>query len=254
MEVLCLPFLMKTDKLSTVGFGELWLTQTYGTIIRKAMSRVKDKTVSHQDLAIIEAFIDGIWMEQGLSSNTLEAYRSDLIGLANWLAKRGCDLLRVKREDLLAYLAQRAEKGARPRSAARLLSVMRHFYRYHVRQGRLAMDPSARIDSPRLGRDLPHTLTEAEVEALLLAPDVQTDLGMRDRAMLEVLYACGLRVSELVKLRLGQTNLRVGCLRIMGKGSKRRWIGWITISATCVLLFRVVVPAMTCSSPAVAWR
>lgn len=177
-----------------------------------------------RDVAIIEVFLDAVWMEQGLSANTLAAYRADLTGLATWLAGQGSDLLGVGRDKLLAYLAQRAVEGAKPRSTARLLSALRHFYRYQVREARLSLDPSAQIASPRLGRDLPHILTEADVDALLAAPDAETELGMRDRTMLEVLYACGLRVSELVQLRLEQVNLRMGCLRVLGKGSKERLV------------------------------
>jgi integrase/recombinase XerD len=177
-----------------------------------------------RDVAIIEVFLDAVWMEQGLSANTLAAYRADLTGLATWLAGQGSDLLGVGRDKLLAYLAQRAVEGAKPRSTARLLSALRHFYRYQVREARLSLDPSAQIASPRLGRDLPHILTEADVDALLAAPDAETELGMRDRAMLEVLYACGLRVTELVQLRLEQVNLRMGCLRVLGKGSKERLV------------------------------
>lgn len=177
-----------------------------------------------QDLAIIEVFLDAVWMERGLSDNTLSAYRTDLRGLAMWLAQQDSELMRVRREQLLAYLAHRTENGAKTRSTARLLSTIRHFYRHQVREGHLKVDPSAQISSPKLRRTLPETLTESEVEALLQAPDTGTRLGLRDRAMLEVLYACGLRVSELVKMRLDQVNLRVGCLRIIGKGSKERLV------------------------------
>ena len=189
------------------------------------MATVEDRlVVAESDLAIIDAFLDAIWMEQGLSTNTLAAYRSDLAGLASWLAGQNDNLLTAGRNRLLDYLAKRAGEGTKPRSTARLLSVLRHFYRYQVREGRLANDPSAQIASPRLGRGLPNTLTEAEVNALLAAPDTQTELGLRDRTMLEVLYACGLRVSELVQLRLDQVNLRMGCLRIIGKSNKERLV------------------------------
>lgn len=176
------------------------------------------------DLAIIEAFLDAVWMERGLRDNTLSAYRTDLRGLAKWLAQQGSGLMRARREQLLAYLAYRAENGAKSRSTARLLSTLRHFYRHQIRQGRLEVDPTARISSPKLRRILPETLTENEVEALLAAPDTCDKLGLRDRAMLEVLYACGLRVSELVKLRQDQVNPRAGCLRISGKGGKERLV------------------------------
>jgi integrase/recombinase XerD len=175
-----------------------------------------------EDQTAIEAFLDAVWMERGLSANTLEAYRTDLSGLARWLMGRDRGLLRAERADLQAFLAWRLEAGAKPRTMARVLSALRHFYRHQVREARLSADPTAQIDSPRLERSLPGTLTEDEVEALLAAPDTQTDLGLRDRAMLELLYACGLRVSELVGLCLNQVNLRAGCLRILGKGNKER--------------------------------
>ena len=184
----------------------------------------EDRITSEQDLTLIEAFLDSVWMERGLSDNTLSAYRTDLRGLAKWLAQQGSGLMRAQREQLLAYLAHRAEQGAKSRSTARLLSTVRHFYRYQIREGRLEVDPSARISSPKLRRGLPGTLTEGEVEALLDAPDTGDRLGLRDRAMLEVLYACGLRVSELVKLRLDQVNPRAGCLRVVGKGGKERLV------------------------------
>ncbi len=173
----------------------------------------------------IERFLDALWMERGLSDNTLAAYRTDLQGFAAWLGKqRGCSLEQAQRAELLNYLSERARQGARPRSTARLLSTLRRFYRYLVREGRLDEDPSARIDAPRLGRKLPDSLTEEEVSALLAAPDVATVLGVRDRAMLEVLYATGLRVSELVSLRIDQCNPRQGVIRVTGKGNKERLV------------------------------
>lgn len=173
----------------------------------------------------IETFLDALWMERGLSANTLTAYRTDLHGFALWLAKQqGRLLLDATRADLLAYLAERARQGARPRSTARLLSTLRRFYRYQVREGRMQQDPSARIDAPRIGRKLPDSLTEEDVTQLLAAPDDTTLLGLRDRAMLEVLYATGLRVSELVSLRVDQCNQRVGVIRVTGKGNKERLV------------------------------
>ncbi|MDX5333013.1 MAG: site-specific tyrosine recombinase XerD [Gammaproteobacteria bacterium] len=172
----------------------------------------------------IDRFLDAMWMERGLSDNTLAAYRNDLAGLAGWLEGQGHALLAAGRGDLQGYLAHRLQQGARPRSTARLLSSLRRFYRWSLREGLVTADPSAQIESPRLGRPLPDTLTEADVEALLAAPDLATDLGLRDRAMLELLYATGLRVSELVALRLDQVSLRQGVLRVMGKGSKERLV------------------------------
>jgi len=172
----------------------------------------------------IERFVDALWMERGLSENTLAAYRSDLSGLAVWLTGRKRGLLDAGREDLLAYLSERVGEGAKPRTTARLLSSMRCFYRHLVREGRLQKDPSVRIDTPRIGRPLPDTLSENEVEALLDAPDVTDAIGLRDRAMLELLYACGLRVSELVGLTAEQLNLTQGVVRLVGKGNKERLV------------------------------
>jgi integrase/recombinase XerD len=173
---------------------------------------------------IIEQFLDAQWMERGLSENTLAAYRNDLNGLAAWLAGRGCAIAAARREDLLDYLSERVIKGARPRTTARLLSSLRRFYRHLVREGRLAGDPTVRIDTPRIGRPLPDSLSEEEVGRLLEAPAVGEALGLRDRAMLELLYACGLRVSELVNLTMEQLDLTQGVVRLMGKGSKERLV------------------------------
>jgi len=163
-------------------------------------------------------------MERGLSENTLAAYRNDLNGLAAWLVPRGRDVAAARREDLLDYLSERVVRGARPRTTARLLSSLRRFYRYLVREGRRPDDPTLRIDMPRIGRPLPDSLSEEEVETLLGAPEAGETLGLRDRAMLELLYACGLRVSELVSVTLEQIDLTQGVVRLMGKGSKERLV------------------------------
>jgi integrase/recombinase XerD len=177
------------------------------------------------DAQEIERFLDALWMEGGLSDNTLAAYRNDLRGLSLWLtAIPGVRLIAAQREHLMAYLAYRYSTGSKARSAARLLSSVRRFYRYQIRESRLVDDPSARIEAPKLGRPLPRSLSEVQVDALLAAPDCQQPLGLRDRAMLELLYACGLRVSELVSLRLEQVNLRQGVVRVIGKGSKERLV------------------------------
>jgi len=182
------------------------------------------KDMSEKDASLIERFLDALWLERGLSENTLTAYRSDLQGLAQWLQAQHSDLLAVARHDLLRYLQQRVEQGASPRSSARLLSSVRRFYRYMVRERLLEEDPSARIDAPKLGRALPKSLTEEEVERLLAAPDTNKSLGLRDRAMLEVLYASGLRVSELVSLSLPQLSLQQGLVKVIGKGNKERLV------------------------------
>ena len=152
--------------------------------------------------AIIDKFLDSIWMERGLSANTLGAYRADL----------------------LAFIAWRAKEGAKPRSTARQLSSFRRFYRFLLREGVIAEDPTLKIDMPKIGRALPQSLSEAEVESLLGAPDVNDPIGHRDRTMLEVLYATGLRVSELINLRQTQINLNQGVLRVRGKGDRERLI------------------------------
>ena len=172
------------------------------------------------DDAAIERFIDAIWAERGLSAATLEAYRRDLQGLARW---RGA-LAGLDRKALFDYLAMRTEAGYTPRSNARLLSTLRAWFASCVQRGERSDDPSALLHPPKLPRLLPKALSEAQVEALLAAPDAQTALGLRDRAMLELMYACGLRVSELVSLPATAVNLRQGVLRVMGKGSKERLV------------------------------
>ena len=172
----------------------------------------------------IERFLDTMWMERGLAENTLSAYRADLNGLAAWVEDHSMDLRSLRREHLLAFVAWRVEQGARPRSTARQLSSIRRFYRWLIREGEISSDPSENIEMPKLSRPLPKSLTESEVERLLSAPDVHDPLGLRDRAMLEVLYATGLRVSELVALSLDQVNLRQGVVRIMGKGNRERLV------------------------------
>ena len=173
---------------------------------------------------LIDKYIDSLWLEKGLSQNTLDSYQRDLKALTKWLDESNRSLQSVRREDLLKYLADRMGSGIKARSTARALSCLRSFYRYLLREKVIKVDPTLRIDNPKLGRPLPHSLTESDVERLLAAPDLTTPIGIRDRAMLEVLYACGLRVTELVSLRLTDMNLRQGVLRVMGKGSKERLV------------------------------
>ena len=163
-------------------------------------------------------------MERGLSTNTLAAYRADLTALSRWLTERGVPIMRTSRADLQAFIAWRVHAGARPRSTARQLSSFRRFFRYMVRESAIGDDPTAQIAMPKIGRSLPRSLTEEEVEALLAAPQVSDPLGHRDRTMLEVLYATGLRVSELVNLKHSQLNLNQGVIRILGKGNRERLI------------------------------
>jgi len=181
--------------------------------------------VNGKDQAVIERFADALWMERGLSQNTLAAYQSDLRKLALWLEKRGQPgLLSLQRVELLAFLAEQSRMGGKARSSARQLSCFRQFYQYGMRQGLLKTDPSIRVEAPKLGRPLPKSLTETEVTMLLEAPSTEDPEGFRDRVMLEVLYATGLRVSELVGLQLGEINLNQGVVRIVGKGGKERLV------------------------------
>lgn len=177
------------------------------------------------DRTLIEGFADALWMERGLSRNTLTAYQSDLRAFAHWLnQERRRSLIAAERADLLDYLARLAQQGRNPRSSARLLSCLRQFYQHLRRRGLIEVDPSARVEAPKLGRPLPKSLSEADVEALLNAPDTEDARGHRDRTMLEVLYASGLRVSELVNLTPSQVSLTQGVVRILGKGGKERLV------------------------------
>ncbi|RRV14636.1 site-specific tyrosine recombinase XerD [Pseudomonas saudiphocaensis] len=176
------------------------------------------------DDPLIDRFLDALWLEKGLSDNTREAYRSDLALFNGWLDERGVRLAEAGREVILDHLAWRLANDYKARSTARLLSGLRGFYRFLLREGLIEVDPTLRVEMPRLGRPLPKALSEADVEALLAAPDIGDPLGLRDRAMLEVLYATGLRVTELVSLRLEQINPRQGVLRTFGKGNKERLV------------------------------
>jgi len=182
------------------------------------------------DIIAIDSFIERIWSESGLADNTLSSYRRDLQGFASWLPARGENLDDATRESVNRYLAARSTKGGRrgsgytARSNARLISTLRLFYRTRLRMGAITQDPTVLLEAPKLPRPLPKALSEREVEALLRAPDVETPSGLRDRAMFELIYATGLRVSELVTLRTEQINLRQGVLRVTGKGGKERLV------------------------------
>ena len=186
---------------------------------RNPSGRVPAPVLSGADAGLLDAFSDALWLEDGLAKNTVASYRADLLQLAAFLKKRS--LRDAKEADLFAFLASR--KG-RASSAARLVSTLKRFYRYCVRERRVAADPTLRLDPPKRAPRFPKTLSETDVEALLAAPDVATPLGLRDRAMLETLYATGLRVSELVGLKTFEVNLDAGVLRVMGKGSKERLV------------------------------
>jgi integrase/recombinase XerD len=176
------------------------------------------------DAAAITSFLDAIWAESGLSRQTLDSYRRDLEGMARWREGQGGGLSAADRSALFDYLAWRSRSGYSPRSNARLLSALRAFFAHRVRTGARADDPTALLDPPKLPRSLPKALGESQIDALLAAPDVTSPLGLRDRAMLELMYACGLRVSELVNLPATAVNLRQGVLRVTGKGSKERLV------------------------------
>lgn len=180
---------------------------------------------SAADVRQIQLFLDQLWLEKGLSANTQESYRRDLTQFAVWLAGQGMpELLLVDATAVQRYLAWRHERQLSSRSTARFLSCLRGFYRWQIREGVLHESPLAQVENPKMGRALPKSLSEADVEALLAAPDVDDPIGLRDRAMLELLYASGLRVTELVELTMTQVNLRQNLVRVMGKGSKERLV------------------------------
>lgn len=173
--------------------------------------------------ALLDEFSDALWLEEGLSKNTLVSYRRDVAKLAAWLALRGTTLYSTTHVDLLEFLAQHAPH-MKASSTGRLLSSVRRFYQYALRQGKIQADPSLQIERPKLPRGLPKSLSEAEVESLINAPNLDSALGVRDRAMIETLYASGLRVSELVNLKISEVSQDVGVVRVMGKGSKERLV------------------------------
>jgi integrase/recombinase XerD len=182
------------------------------------------KAPGEADLRPVERFCDAVWLADGLARNTLEAYRRDLSQFAAWLAANsGPSILEAGAADIHRYLAwQVGQKKAKARTTGRLVSSLRRFYRFAILEGLRRDDPCAQVEGPKLPRSLPKSLTEAEVEALLGAPDTETDIGLRDKAMLETLYASGLRVSELVGLKVQQVSLDMGVVRVLGKGAKER--------------------------------
>jgi len=171
---------------------------------------------------LIDAFCDQLWLADGLAPASLASYRRDLVAWSAWLGKRG--LLTADRGDVEAWLAEQFRKKAKASSVARRLSALKRFYRLQLERALVREDPTLRVRAPRKVRRLPKLLSEAQVEALLAAPDLKTALGLRDRALLETLYATGLRVSELVGLKIAQVSLEVGVVRVLGKGSKERLV------------------------------
>ncbi len=177
-----------------------------------------------KEIPAVENFLSCLWRERGLSDSTLAAYRQDLLAFAGFLKERTLSLEQADRSSVMDYLGRRQAGGMSPRSAARALSSLRNFYRYLLREKQIPEDPTLQIVGPRHGRSLPKTLREDEVEALLATPDCRNPRGLRDRAMLEILYGCGLRVSELVGLSLSQVSRSQGVVRIIGKGGRERLV------------------------------
>lgn len=175
-------------------------------------------------LQIIDAYLDALWMEKGLSQNSMASYRFDLKQFSEWLHCMGKGLLAATKYELEQYLGLLFERKQSAKSVSRFLSCVRGFYRFQLRQSRILQDPTLDLQSPKLPRSLPKSLSESDVERLLAEPNVEDALELRDKAMLELLYASGLRVTELVSLQLGQVNMAQGVVRVMGKGSKERLV------------------------------
>lgn len=182
---------------------------------------MKKSSKSDRDPAI-DQFIDSLWAQKGLAELTLSAYQQDLTQFSRWLAPRNGSLSAGQQTDIQQFLGERFERGSSARSNARLLSTLKQFYRHLIRLGERQDNPTALVSAPRIHRSLPQSMNERDVEKLLQAPDLESDFGMRDRCMLELMYSSGLRVSELVGLQLNQVNTRLGLVRLVGKGSKER--------------------------------
>jgi integrase/recombinase XerD len=188
------------------------------------LNMAKFDQISVAEQKIIENFIDHLWMESGLSENTLSAYRNDLAGFSLWLKQKDRSLIGADTAAIQDFLAHNYQIQQKRRSVARLLSTLRRFYLYLFRENQVTEDPTRLLESPKGERSLPLTLNEQQVEDLLAAPDLNDDLGLRDRAMLEILYATGLRVSELISLQVSQISLQQGVIRVIGKGNKERLV------------------------------
>ncbi len=188
--------------------------------------------------ACIDQFVDSLWIERGLAQNTQAAYLSDLRHAETFLAKQQVSLLGATPEQVLAYLASLVDQSRQSSTSARRLSCLRQFFQWAVREGQLASDPTALLAAPKRGRSLPNTLSESEVEALLQAPDLTSAEGVRDRCMLEVLYATGLRVTELVQLSTNQISLSQGLVQVVGKGGKERLVPMGDIAVDWVVRFQ----------------
>ena len=180
--------------------------------------------MSDSDRQILDAFIDNIWIEKGLSQNTLDSYRSDLEQFSKWLEKNNLGYLKTSKKEILSYLSFLFQKGLGSKTVARKLSSLKSFFRYLVFKSIIPNDPSSEVETPKLLKSIPKSISEKEVEALLAAPDEKTDIGLRDKTMIETLYSCGLRISELINLELLNLNLRQGVIRVIGKGQKERLV------------------------------
>ncbi len=180
--------------------------------------------MSDSDRQILDAFIDNIWIEKGLSQNTLDSYRSDLEQFSTWLEKNNLTYIKTSKKEILSYLSFLFQKGLGSKTVARKLSSLKSFFRYLVFKSIIPSDPSSEIETPKLLKSIPKSISEKEVEALLAAPDEKTDIGLRDKTMIETLYSCGLRISELTNLELLNLNLRQGVIRVIGKGQKERLV------------------------------
>lgn len=191
------------------------------------------QTRSNEEL--IDVFVDALWLESGLSRNTLSAYRSDLNRFNSFID--GKNLLQCEQADVQKFLANLLAENIKSSSSARLLSTLRRFYRYQIRENKIAVNPCEQVMSPKQGRPLPKSLSESQVNDLLNSPDIAKPLGLRDKAMLETLYATGLRVSELVSLKLLEINLDVGVVRIVGKGNKERLVPLGDQAISCINLY-----------------
>ncbi len=184
---------------------------------------MSEQTLSSRDAAELDMFIDHLWLEDGLAKNTLESYRLDLATFALWLPSQNKQLLSVEQADIQQYLAVKFPQS-KPRSIGRLIASLRRFYRYLLRENKITVDPTLQIESPKLPRSLPKSLNEDEVLALLNAPNLSEPVGLRDKAMLELSYACGLRVSELVSIKTTEVSVSDSVVRVTGKGSKTRLV------------------------------
>ena len=186
--------------------------------------RRKHSDIAEQDIQEIELFCDHVWMEQGLSDATLSSYRTDLKLFGVWLKSQKLELLKVQQGDIQSYLAYRFKQNYSGRSTARLLSSLRKFYGYLCQQHRLKVDPTQQIENPKIQPPVPKTLSEKDVEDLIEQPDLDSALGLRDRAMLELLYSSGLRITELISIEINQIGFVQGVMRVIGKGDKERLV------------------------------